>query len=212
MSRMRGVKRRPATRQPAVRVVVATEGELTEPEYLRLFRRFHENSSVRLVVIPVGKDPRAVVERAIEEKNKVDVGPLAARDSFWAMFDRDIHTRYEEARDLARGNGIEVALSNPCFELWGVLHYQDQNAPLERHACQRMLRRLCPTNAAGATKVFDDKDAIERQYLVAVERASRSVERREEEGKSLGNPSTTVHRLTEFIRCFIWSEKIVDKG
>ena len=202
MKRHRNVKRRPATRQPAARVIVATEGMLTEPEYLRKFNRIYGNSSVRLVLIPVGQDPRAVVERAMDEARKLRNDPLAGQDSIWAMFDRDIHTRYEEARDLADGNGINVALSNPCFELWGVFHYQDQDAPLDRHVCQRMLRKLCLRGGSGTAKVFDDNTAIEGQYQDAVERASRSIERREKEGMPLGNPCTTVHRLTELIRLF----------
>ena len=29
---------------------------------------------------------------------------------------------------MARDNGIRVAISNPCFELWLVLHYAQQTA------------------------------------------------------------------------------------
>ena len=67
-----------------------------------------------------------------KNRRKLKRDRLATRDSVWAMFDRDIHKRFDEARDLARGNGIRLAISNPCFELWGILHYQDQNAPLGR--------------------------------------------------------------------------------
>ena len=139
MSRARRIGRRPAVRPPAARIVVATEGVLTEPEYLRVFSRIHGDRSVRVVPIRVGGDPRAVVERAIEESERSKRDKLATRDSVWAMFDRDIHQQFDEARDLARGNGIRLAISNPCFELWGILHYQDQNAPLERQECQRQL-------------------------------------------------------------------------
>jgi len=179
--------------------VVATEGVLTEPEYLKIFSRIHGDRSVRVVSIPVGGDPRTVVERAIEE-SKSD--RFATCDSVWAMFDRDAHQRFDEARNLARGNHIQLAISNPCFELWGILHYHEKNAPLDRRECQRELGKLCPDYNAGGNKVFNDREVIEQQYLVAVERAASSVKRREEEGDSGGNPSTTVHLLTEFIRCF----------
>lgn len=201
-SRVRSVARGSATQQPRTRVVVATEGVLTEPEYLRVFDRAYGSKAIKLVVIRVGQDPRSVVERAIGEKQKGAEDSLATRDSFWAMFDKDEHTKYEEARNLAQGNGIKLAISNPCFELWGILHYQDQDAFLDRHACQRKLRTLCPGYGAGAAKVFGDQDAIYEHYVAAVERASRSLVRREEEGTPLGNPSTSVYLLTEFIRCF----------
>ena len=213
MSRTRRVVRRPATRLPAARIVVATEGVLTEPEYLKVFSRIHGDRSVRVVPVGVGGNPRTVVERAIEELEKSQRDRLAGRDSVWAMFDRDSHERFDEARDLARGRGIRLAISNPCFELWGILHYQEQNAPLERRACQRKLGELCPRsryNAGarkGARKIFDNREAIEQRYSAAVARASLSVQRREEEGEPGGNPSTTVHLLTESIRCFERREK-----
>jgi len=202
MSRARRIGRPTANRPPAPRSMVATEGALTEPEYLKVFSRIYCDRSVRVVPIRVGGDPRTVVERAIEESKKSKSDRLATRDSVWAMFDRDIHKRFDEARDLARGNGIRLAISNPCFELWGILHYQEQNAPLERRECQRELGKLCPDYSAGGSKVFGDRQVIEQRYSVAVERASSSVKRREEEGEPGGNPSTTVHLLTEFIRCF----------
>ena len=202
MSRARRIARRHGTRPLAARIVVVSEGVSTEPAYLKAFNRFHGSRSAGLVTIGVGGDPRAVVERAIEESMKLKNDPLAARDSIWAMFDRDIHARFDEAKDLARGNRIPLAVSNPCFELWGILHYQDQDAPLGRHECQRKLGELCPDYRAGGGKVFDDPEAIERRYPVAVERANVSVERRDEEGAPGGNPSTTIHLLTEHIRCF----------
>ncbi len=207
MSRARRIARPPAVRSPATRIVVATEGVLTEPEYLKAFSRIHGDQSVRVVPIGVGGDPRRVVERAIEESKKSKSDRLAARDSVWAMFDRDIHERFGEARDLAHGNHIRLAISNPCFELWGILHYQEQNAPLESRECQRELRKLCPHYKAGGGKVFGDSEVIEQRYSVAVKRSSSSAERREKEGDPGGNPSTTVHLLTEFIRCFRCRER-----
>lgn len=202
MSRMRRIGRQPAVRSPAARIVVATEGKATEPEYLKAFNRVYENPSVQIVLIPVGGDPRAVVERAIEEKEKSKNDSLATHDSYWAMFDRDSHPRYEEARNLARGNGISLATSNPCFELWGVLHYQEQNAPIDRHECQRKLEKLCPDYNANRGKIFSDRQMIEQCYPKAVERSGDSFQRRENEGSPGGNPSTTVHQLTESIRHF----------
>ena len=209
MRRARRIARLPAARPPAARIVVATEGVRTEPEYLKVFSRMHGDRSVRVVPIGVGGDPRMVVERAIEESEKLKSDHLAAHDSVWAVFDRDIHERFDEAKDLARGNNIRLAISNPCFELWGILHYQEQNAPIERRECQRKLGKLCTEYNAGAGKVFGDREAIEGRYADAVARASSSEKRRAEEGTPGGNPSTSVHRLTEFIRCFKHREKLV---
>ena len=121
------------------------------------------------------------------------------------MFDRDDHPRFDEAKNMAHGNGIQLAISNPCFELWGIYHYQERNAPLDRYECQRKLGELCPGYSARTRKgkVFDDPGVIEKYYRDAVERAEDSLARREEEDNPEGNPSTTVHRLTEHILCAV---------
>jgi len=73
-----------------------------------------------------------VVERAIEEQARSKGDSLGNDDSAWAMFDRDVHDRFAEAKNLAHGNGTGLAVSDPCFELTGILHYRDQDAPFDR--------------------------------------------------------------------------------
>ena len=90
-------------------------------------------------------------------------------------------------------------MSNPCFELWGILHYQECNAPLNRHECQKKLDELCQGYSNKKGKIFDDPGVIESKYRDAVGRAENALARREKEGDPGGNPSTTVHRLTEHI-------------
>ena len=119
------------------------------------------------------------------------------------MFDRDEHRRFDEAKNMAHGNGIQLAISNPCFELWGIYHYQECNAPLDRNECQRKLGESCPGYSNKKGKIFDDPEVIGKYYRDAVERAKDSLARREEEDCPEGNPSTTVHRLTEHILCVV---------
>ena len=200
MSRARRVGRKSGAREPAMRIVIVTEGKNTEPSYLLAFHRIYGNNTVRLRPIGGVGDPRAVVDRAIAERNEARRDPLGRRDSFWAMFDRDDHPRFHEAVNLARGNDIPLAISNPCFELWGILHYEDQDAYIHRHDCQRRLGELCQGYLPRADKVFDDTDVIRGRYCEAKERGKRSLERRRQEGDPSGNPSSSVHHLTECIR------------
>lgn len=197
--RRRPVGRRRPARRPAVRIVVATEGSSTEPAYLTAFNRLFGNESVRLALVSGVGDPRAVVQRAIQELGKSKGDPLGNDDFAWAMFDRDDHVRFAEAKDIARGKGIGLAVSNPCFELWGIFHYRDQEAPLDRHQCQRMLEELCPGYERKGRKSFSDTQVIGQYYGDALGRAQRSLENRSIEGDREGNPSTTVHRLTEHL-------------
>ena len=37
---------------------------------------------------------------------------------------------------------VGVARSNPCFELWLILHQQDYDKPEDRHAMQKATRKV----------------------------------------------------------------------
>ena len=49
-------------------------------------------------------------------------------DEVWCIFDRDDHHRFDEATRVAKKAGIRTAISNPCFELWLILHARQQTA------------------------------------------------------------------------------------
>ncbi len=191
-------KRRPPSRPLKPRVVVVTEGKSTEPSYLKVFWQIHGSKTWSLDPIPVGRDPRGVVERAVEEREKSQRDPHARHDSYWAMFDRDDHIRYQEAVDLAEGKGIRKAISNPSFELWAILHYENQDGPITRIECRRKIRTQFSGYDQG--KRFTDEKAIRCHYLEAVCRARVLLANRRKERTPFGNPSTTVHELTEFLR------------
>lgn len=197
----RSYRRRGPSRSPKPRIVVVTEGTSTEPLYLKLFRQLHGVSSVAVEVIPLGQDPRSVVERAILEQDESASDADAEDDSFWAVFDRDEHSRFDEAVDLAKGNHIPTAISNPCFELWAILHYELLDAPISRRGCQRRLAELCPSYGKSG-KRFEDEEAIRNSYDAAVRRARTLLVRRRNEQQPYGNPSTTVYELTEHVAQF----------
>ena len=175
-------------------MIVVTEGEKTEPQYINEFLRIHQAPNVRIG--GTGFDPQGVVEKAIELKKSVGRG----RAHVWAVFDRDEHLRFEEALRLAQRHGICVAVSNPCFEPWAVFHYRDHAAPIDRHDCQRLLARLCAGYRADRGKLFKDTEAIRSNHDAAVQRGKRSLHDREKEDDPQGNPSTSMHVLMESIR------------
>ena len=179
-------------------MIVVTEGEKTEPQYINEFLRIHAVPNVH--VEPTGFDPKAVVKKAIELKKANAQRRGNARPRVWAVFDRDEHARYEQAQRLAKKNGICVAVSNPCFEIWAVFHYQDHAAPIDRHGCQKLLGQLCSSYRADRGKLFNDHEVIRANHDSAVRRAERALRDRKREGDPLGNPSTSMHLLMESIR------------
>ena len=63
-------------------------------------------------------------------------------DEIWCVFDTDAHENLPHAIEEARQSGIAVAVSNPCFELWLVLHVREQTAYIDRHDVQRLSNDL----------------------------------------------------------------------
>lgn len=200
---MKRFSRRAPVREPATIIIVCTEGEKTEPQYLEMFKKIHVEPFVRrsvfdLKIISGVGVPMTVVDRAIQELEDLQ-GPLNREDSVWVMFDKDEHPKFQEAKRTARSKGVHLAVSNPCFEIWGIYHYQDCQSPINRDQCQKELERLCPSYNRKPGKIFADQNVIKYNCLDAIKRAENSLDSREREGISEGNPSTSVHCLIKTI-------------
>lgn len=124
----------------ARQVYIFTEGEVTEPEYIDIIQKHGTPATAGRSVDhhfenenAVGKHrkPYPMVKDAVLTLRKVrreakDAG-LTAKDwnypEVWVLFDRDDHLNIDEARKLADREGVKIAYSHPCFELWRLLHY-----------------------------------------------------------------------------------------
>jgi hypothetical protein len=65
-------------------------------------------------------------------------------DQIWVVFDVDEHPGVPEAKKQAKDNNLMVAISNPCFELWALLHFQNQTGFISRHDAQRLVKTYIP--------------------------------------------------------------------
>ncbi|MBF0460975.1 MAG: RloB domain-containing protein [Magnetococcales bacterium] len=176
------------------------EGQSTEPEYIRKFAQEQGFSVDHLECIPGPGTPMTVVDRAIQEKNRlVNERRRGVPHEIWAVFDRDEHPYVNEARQKARDNQIRVAFSNPCVELWALYHFdKDQNAPIHHDAAAKALREKMPNYDPDKGKVFD-YEQMKKHYQTACNRAKKGRANREREGDPHGNPSTSMDELTERI-------------
>lgn len=194
-----GRPRRPLGHEQPRRVIkVHSEGRVTEPAYLLKMAKTYRIAHVDIG--SVGKDPLSLVKDA-----RQDAQLLTRRrrqpeiDEVWVIFDTDNHPNIPSACTEARDAGIGVAISNPCFELWLILHCRDQTGPLGRREAQRHAREL---------KLIDGKDihpdayeTLELSYTTAKARA-RDLEKRHETGGSgpRANPSSHVWKLADRLR------------
>ena len=183
------LRRRKPFREPRLRILIVREGTRTEPEYFMDMRN-RERSLVDLDIRP-GGDPKALVERAAflrkESERRARKDANERYEHVWCVFDVDEHAHLAEALQQARDNRIDVAMSNPCFELWALLHFQDQRAWIDRSAVQHLCRQHMP----GYKKRLPC-DVLHPRVDDARRRAI-------ELGQG-DNPSTTVYRLVDIIR------------
>ena len=193
------LRRRPRI-QPRTRILIVCEGVATEPEYFEEFCR-DLRAVVELVVDDRGGSPKTLVERAVEEKRVADRSakrsgdPNARYSEIWCVFDVDAHPLVPEAKEQARAHGIRTAVSNPCFELWLLLHFQDQTAFIERNDAQAACRRHMP-----GFRKHAPYELLRDRYDAALARAIDLGQRNVLDGEPDKNPSTGVGSLTEAIR------------
>ena len=190
-------------RVPRRTFLVFCEGEKTEPDYLKALKRElgkQVSVSVEIQVDPGthGSAPLTLVEAAAEARERADY-ELGEVDEVWCIFDVEQpvnHPKLNEAVALAQTSGVKVAISNPCFELWLLLHFQDQSAPLDTKPAQRALENL------GG---IDDKTIDGSKYMSLRDQATRRarllVDRHKGNGTEFpnDNPSSGMFRFLEAV-------------
>ncbi len=204
MPKTPSLARRKAQREPKLKLVVVCEGEKTEPKYLNDFTKDHNNPLLEIKIIPKGGVPVTLVKKAVQFKQELERQARRSKNSFdqrfqvWGLFDVDEHPNLPQAKDTARSNGVKLGISNPCFELWGLLHLRHYDAPIHRHDLQRLLEQLMPGYDHKLSATFN-YELIREYYDIAKKRAQQACQRRKEEDDSGGNPSTEVYMLLDLI-------------
>ncbi|HUT27509.1 MAG TPA: RloB family protein [Methanomassiliicoccales archaeon] len=197
MKRSRGRERIPKTVKP--RLLIICEGKCTEPYYFEGFRRTHRNVIIKVYESP-GKTPRQIVSHSLERMREMDIGKVNG-DAAWCVFDVDDCTDDElhKAVELA-GSKMFLAVSNPCFELWFLLHYTFTENWMD--SCSDVvseLRRYIPRYE----KSMDLFERLQPALPMAVSNADRLERRRNGLGFGPhvrgGNPCTSVHLLVQSI-------------
>ena len=138
----------------------------------------------------------ALVKQARRElKSNRRVGQ-ADFDEIWCVFDRDEHPDVSSAIEEARQSGVETAMSNPCIELWLVLHVQEHTKSVHRHVIQKECQRLGLTD--GKAIAGQSEHRLRDGYALAKQRARKLDEMHERNRSPRGsNPSSAVWRLID---------------
>lgn len=188
------------TRAPKLRLLIFCEGALTEPAYFEGLARAVGNGLVTVESAAGAGVPLTLVQKALAEKKRRGKArdSYESNDQIWVAFDRDEHPNVAQALDLGRQHKIGVAFSNPCFEIWALIHFGDRDGPIHRHDAQRELAALMTGYDRRRAKSLDLRKMLPLTSD-AIGRADRMRKRRVEQGDPLGCPYTSVDQLVSLI-------------
>ena len=154
--RRQGLLDRTIHRRDARLYVIATEDSYAAPQYFRALqeRGLVDRSRISIVVLPTedGKSaPAWLLSRLDEWKLQQPID----EDEFWLVFDVDHHQEKElsSVATEAQQKKYRLAASNPCFEVWLLLHETDDLSMLMTYSqnmraaagCEDELRRVLGT-------------------------------------------------------------------
>ena len=154
-----------------------------------------------------GSSPKSVVEFGIEKlKKESDI------DLVFFVFDKDNHDSYPAALSAVanlkknrryRSKTISAITSNPCFEVWFLMHFGPYDKPFTsssgKSPCDNVIavlrKQICFRNySKGQRNHFD---LLSNRLNTANKNAAQVLKRSEEVGdeKHYGIPTTFVHEL-----------------
>lgn len=167
---MKAEKRRFSLRQFGERryrklFVIATEGQKTEPEYFEALR--NEQSVIHFLKANTGSAPLQILKKMQQYLKKEG---LKSSDEAWLVVDRD-HWSEAQLDQLhtwsKKEENFGLALSNPKFEYWLLLHFEDASGVATSKTSSERLRRYLPEYDKG----IDPRKITMEMIMNAIQRA-----------------------------------------
>lgn len=193
MMKRRSSARRTGFRERRKVFFIATEGSETEPRYFEAYNapELKKNVHVHLLNRGEGTDPQSVVRRMAKQLRNLGA---EAGDEFWVVVDKDTwqDQALMDAVATCTKYGFCVAISNPCFELWLLLHNPGApKLPLTPALCVAALER--------ALQGYSKADYAVEKLIPHVQHAIRHAQRLDAKSNALipAAPGTRVYRLAE---------------
>jgi hypothetical protein len=202
------LRRREGFKETRKSILIVCEGSMTEPIYFTSLKNKLRLKMVEVDVVGEGAAPINVVDRAVElrAERKRDASrslTKVAYDIVYCVVDVEApqpHESLARAVNKARDNGVEVILSNPCFEFWYILHFRKTSAPFNTNRnVVSQLRQDYPAYNKSDGTIFGviypkTHDAIRHSAQVLREQHNDAEDLRD------CNPSTDVHRIVGPLR------------
>ncbi len=201
--------RKGQSRELKPRLHIFCEGEKTEPNYLNGYiERCFPGTTLTKVEKTDKTTPVQLVDEAIAAKNHRNT---PEEDVFWVIYDRESAIKYppalhNKARDKAAANGINIAFSNVCFEVWVLLHFQETVPPCDSYDDLRKrtpLTTYIPKYDKGEKRQYTaDEVASARKNSVRLNEQTTAAANSTWNKEHQWNPYTDVYKLLDAIDKF----------
>lgn len=144
-----------------------------------------------------------VVKRAIDEQEELNRDGQEPRDAVWAVLDleREKPRRQQaaDAKKRAESNGVKAALSDPCYEVWTLLHLEDTGANFED--CRKVNDRVKQVWEKEFGQSSGSKAQVDFSRIIAQRREAAA---RAKQHRQNNDPSwTEVYRIIEDIESIV---------
>lgn len=159
---------------------VFCEGE-TEVAYVKFLRSLYR---VPIQIIPRKSDSN-ISDKYIENCKREYV--TTKNDRTFLMFDLDVEGILER---LQKVKDAILLISNPCIELWFLLHYEDCKTEQTSSGCVQKLKKHACTYTKGALSEIE-KSTLLKNMDAALSRSKSLTKYR--------NPSSTIYVLIDLL-------------
>jgi hypothetical protein len=191
-------ERRPSGTRERRKVLIVCEDSKSACDYFKSFPV--ESSRAEVRSLGLGMNTDSLVEEAINLKNQA-ANVSQPYNEVWCVFDRDSFPQENYNRAFARAQveGIKVAWTNEAFEFWYLLHFNYHDTGISRHDYKSKLKNCGLEYDKADTTIYTqmkDRQALACKHAAKLERHWNQLGEHFPERR---NPSTSVHKLVEFL-------------
>lgn len=195
------------TRKPRKRrsiILIGLEGKnQTEKNYFKNYK-----STNYTISFPTDEytDPVGIINKLNNYAKQKEIDINEDNNKIYCIFDTDTdkikNKQIKEAMKIAKKNGIEIILSNPCFEDWFLCHFKYSTRELNNKEIIKELNKFIkPILNTEYEKNIDIYNILKDKTDIAINNAKKQCKHQNNLKKDLysveANPSTMVYNIVE---------------
>jgi hypothetical protein len=180
------------------RVLIVCEDSKSSRYYLESFPV--DKQRIEISVFGIGMNTDSLVEEAVKKIEQAAKSKQPYSD-VWCVFDRDSFplANYTRAFQLAKNHKIKVAWANEAFELWYLLHYGYLDAGISRADYKKKLKDKGLDYDKADKAIYEKVKPYQEKAIKSAAKLERYWNDKGKASPERENPSTSVHKLVEYL-------------